>query len=158
MLKPCWGTQPLFPPGTSSHVQLVLWVQLGKAHAWLLLCPEISHPQCSQQSPRPFFKRKLWSVKRLCRRLPRNPLLARQTPSLLPFSPQITAKAQVMAMFSGVFADNSLLDGNAFICLGLVYLSRVGLSGGWSWGQVPALPYICCYYCCHCHSHNNPVK
>lgn len=121
-------------------------------------CPEISHPQCSQQSPRPFFKRKLWSVKRLCRRLPRNPFLARQTPSLLPFSPQITAKAQVMAMFSGVFADNSLLDGNAFICLGLVYLSRVGLSGGWSWGQVPALPYICCYYCCHCHSHNNPVK
>ena len=101
-------------------------------HSWagfFLVLKYLIH-RCSQQSPRPFFKRKLWSVKRLCRRLPRNPLLARQTPSLLPFSPQLPAKAQVMAMFSGVFADNSLLDGNAFTCLGLVYLSRVGLSGG----------------------------
>ena len=97
--------------------------------------------RCSQQSRRPFFKRKLWSVKRLCRRLPRNPLLARQTPSLLPFSPQITAKAQVMAMFSGVFADNSLLDGNAFICLGIWSTSpeRVYLVGDHGARSLPPL-------------------
>lgn len=116
MLKPCWGTQPLFPPGTSSHVQLALWFQLGKLHAWASsLSWNISSTDPPSKAP-DLSSRGSFGLWRDCIRLPRNPILARQTPSLLPFSPQVTAKAQVMAMFSGVFAGDSLLDGRDSIC------------------------------------------
>ena len=144
MLKSSQGTQHLFPLGTSSSVQSVLWLQLGKLNTqvgslfWDISSSDLSLPK-----------------KRLCQELHRTPV-SDMHPRFILFSPQEIAEGQA---FLGMLVDSSLLEtppSTQMSGLSLQScLTTVGVCEASSW----LLTYVCwCYYYCHYHTHRTVVK